>query len=56
MYPVFYTNRLRKYANNLLPRQAAKEPSGEIINGELEYKVKAILTLRLTRRRLEYRI
>jgi len=41
---VFYTDRLRKYLNNPLPKQEAENPELEVLEDkEEEYKVEEIL-------------
>ncbi len=47
VHPVFYTEKLHKHSNNLLPRQPIDNTPPLAINDQIEYKVEQILTVKL---------
>ena len=55
---VFHADRLRRHPNNPLPGQRAKQPAGEVIEGQEEWEVERILASRTTgkARTLQYKV
>ena len=57
IYPVFNSNVLKRAATNLFPgQQLQNKPLPNIIEGQEEYKVKAILDKKVKRNRIQYRV
>ena len=57
IHPVLYTNKLQKDPGNPLPGQSNPQPPPlELEEGEQEYKVQAIVAVKLLHGKLHYRI
>jgi hypothetical protein len=54
--PVFFSNKLRKAPNDLLPDQRIEPPPLVEIDGELEWELNQILVSRLYYGKLRYRV
>ncbi len=56
VHSVFYTKKLCKHSNNLLPRQSMDNTPLLTINDQIEYKIEQILTIKLVQNKLKYRV
>jgi hypothetical protein len=56
IWPVFYTDKLRKDPGNPLPSQVNPKPNVEKINGELKWEVEKILSSRVLHGKLNYKV
>ena len=57
IHPIFNSNVFKRAATNLFPGQRFQnEPPPDIIEGQEEYKVKAILDRKVKRNRVQYRV
>ena len=55
IHPIFHASLLDAYQENKIGAREQTRPTlPEIVNGELEYEVEAILDLRVRRNRLQY--
>jgi hypothetical protein len=57
VHPVFHAEKLRKDPQNPLPGQANPEPPPLVLeDSEQEYGIKRVITVKLVRNKLKYRI